>query len=46
MILANLSTIRDAIAFPKNSKNQDIFTNAPSGVEQKQLDELFISVKN
>ncbi|WP_322901574.1 aspartate--tRNA ligase [Mycoplasmopsis felis] len=46
MILANLSTIRDAIAFPKNSKNQDIFTNAPSGVERKQLDELFISVKN
>ncbi|WP_322902288.1 hypothetical protein [Mycoplasmopsis felis] len=30
----------------ENSKNQDIFTNPPSGVEQKQLDELFILVKN
>ncbi|MGZ9755391.1 aspartate--tRNA ligase [Mycoplasma sp. 246B] len=46
MILANLNTIRDTIAFPKNSKNQDVFTNAPSSVETQQLDELFLQVKS
>ncbi|VEU70380.1 aspartate--tRNA ligase [Mycoplasmopsis glycophila] len=45
MILANQKTIRDVIAFPKNSKNEDIFTNAPSGIDEKQLNEVFISLK-
>ncbi|RIV16923.1 aspartate--tRNA ligase [Mycoplasmopsis gallopavonis] len=44
MILANQNTIRDVIAFPKNSKSEDVFTNAPSNVEEHQLDELFIKL--
>ncbi|TDV24280.1 aspartyl-tRNA synthetase [Mycoplasmopsis mustelae] len=42
MILADLNTIRDTIAFPKNSKNEDVFTQAPSSVEENQLQELFL----
>ncbi|UUM19631.1 aspartate--tRNA ligase [Mycoplasma sp. 1578d] len=45
MILTQHKTIRDVIAFPKNAKSQDVFTNAPSGVEQDQLDELFLKIK-
>lgn len=44
MILANHKTIRDVIAFPKNAKNQDVFTEAPSGVSEEQLQELFIKI--
>ncbi|VEU76105.1 aspartate--tRNA ligase [Mycoplasmopsis columboralis] len=44
MILANQKTIRDVIAFPKNAKSQDVFTEAPSGVDETQLKELFIKV--
>ncbi|UUD36474.1 aspartate--tRNA ligase [Mycoplasmopsis citelli] len=46
MILTKNKTIRDVIAFPKNAKSVDVFTNAPSGVEQNQLDELFIKIKD
>ncbi|WP_426461457.1 aspartate--tRNA ligase [Mycoplasma hafezii] len=45
MILANHKTIRDVIAFPKNSKSDDMLTEAPGGVDQTQLDELFIQLK-
>lgn len=45
MILTKEKSIRDVIAFPKNAKQQDIFMEAPSEVDQKQLDELYISVK-
>ncbi|QZE12192.1 aspartate--tRNA ligase [Mycoplasma sp. Ms02] len=44
MILTNEKTIRDVIPFPKNAKNQDVFTEAPSVVSKEQLKELFIEV--
>lgn len=46
MILANQKTIRDVIAFPKNSKNEDLMTQAPSSVDSEQLTELFLEVKS
>lgn len=45
MILAGEKTIRDVLAFPKNAKNQDVFTDAPSSVSKKQLDDLYLEVK-
>lgn len=42
MILSNNKTIRDVIPFPKNAKNQDVFTEAPSSIAPEQLQELFI----
>ncbi|BBA22134.1 aspartate--tRNA ligase [Mycoplasmopsis bovirhinis] len=45
MILAGHSSIRDVIAFPKNSKSEDIFTGAPSTVAKDQLDEVYLELK-
>ncbi|MFL0973876.1 amino acid--tRNA ligase-related protein, partial [Mycoplasmopsis synoviae] len=45
MILDNKSTIRDVIAFPKNAKNKDVFTKAPSEISYKQLSEIFLVLK-
>ncbi|AKF41382.1 aspartyl-tRNA synthetase [Mycoplasmopsis canis] len=45
MLLAGHSTIRDVIAFPKNSKNEDVFTGAPSNVGVDQLEDLYLEVK-
>ncbi|WP_036452233.1 aspartate--tRNA ligase [Mycoplasma buteonis] len=45
MILSGHKTIRDVIAFPKNAKNEDVFTEAPSGVDINQLNDLFIQLK-
>ncbi|ADK69994.1 hypothetical protein MmmBen181_0492 [Mycoplasma mycoides subsp. mycoides] len=42
MILTNAQSIRDVIAFPKNSSGIDPMSNAPDLVDQKQLDELHI----
>ncbi|MCD4832106.1 MAG: aspartate--tRNA ligase [Anaerohalosphaeraceae bacterium] len=40
MILTGTDNIRDVIAFPKTQKGQCLLTDAPSPVEQAQLDEL------
>jgi aspartyl-tRNA synthetase len=44
MILAGEQTIREVIAFPKNQNAADVMLEAPSPVEQKQLDDLYIKV--
>jgi aspartyl-tRNA synthetase len=38
-------SIRDFIAFPKNNSGRDVMIDAPSVIDQKQLDELSIDVK-
>lgn len=40
MLLTGTENIRDVIPFPKTQKGQCLMTNAPSEVDQKQLDEL------
>jgi aspartyl-tRNA synthetase len=44
MLIAGEDNIREVIAFPKNKKARDLMMNAPSGVNQKQLDEVHIKV--
>ena len=43
-ILAGLDSIRDCIAFPKNNSGRDVMLDAPSAIDQKQLDELEIKL--
>ena len=45
MLLVNAQTIRDVIAFPKDSQNFDQMMNSPSEVSQESLDDLFIKIK-
>ncbi len=44
-LLAGEANIREVIAFPKTQKAFCPLTNAPSGVEEKQLKELSIAIK-
>ena len=44
MLLSAAETIREIIPFPMNKNAQDLMMNAPSAVEQKQLDELHIAL--
>ena len=39
-LFAGLDSIRDCIAFPKNNSGRDVMLDAPSAVDQAQLDEL------
>jgi len=45
MILSHSESIRDVIAFPKTQKGTCLMTDAPSRVDAKQLDELWIKIK-
>lgn len=45
MIMTNSDSIRDVIAFPKNSKGIDTMMNTPSDVDSKSLSELGILLK-
>ena len=45
MLLTKTDNIRDVIAFPKTQKGQCLLTEAPSTVEQAQLDELNLRVQ-
>ena len=42
MLITGTSNIRDVIAFPKNSRGQDLMMESPSEVPDKQLRELHI----
>ena len=44
MLLAGEDSIREIIPFPMNKNAQDVMMNAPTPVEQKQLDELHIAI--
>ena len=46
MLLAGEESIREIIPFPMNKSAQDLMMNAPSEVENKQLDELGLLLKN
>ena len=45
MLLVNAQTIRDVIAFPKDSQNFDQMMCSPGEVTQDALDELYLSIK-
>ena len=44
MILTNSDSLRDVIAFPKNANAKCPMSDAPTEVDQKQLDELHIKI--
>ncbi len=43
-LFAGLDSIRDCIAFPKNNSGRDVMLDAPAAIDQKQLDELYLSL--
>lgn len=44
MIVANQASIKEVIAFPKNTAAMSPMDDCPAAVEQKQLDELHLSI--
>ncbi|MFK5890132.1 MAG: aspartate--tRNA ligase [Flavobacteriaceae bacterium] len=43
-ILGGQESIRDFIAFPKNNTGRDVMIDAPSAIDQNQLDELHLNL--
>ena len=44
MLLSDAKTIREVIAFPMNSKAQDLLMQAPGNVTKEQLEEIHIKI--
>ena len=44
MLMGKKDSIRDVIAFPKVQNASELMTGSPDTIEQKQLDELYISL--
>ena len=44
MLMGKKDSIRDVIAFPKVQNASELMTGSPDSIEQKQLDELYISL--
>ena len=45
MLLTKSKSIKEIIAFPKNSHGIDLMLNAPSQADPKNLDDLFVKIK-
>ncbi|WP_202080175.1 aspartate--tRNA ligase [Caldalkalibacillus salinus] len=45
MLLAGRTNLRETIAFPKTASATDLLTQAPSEVDEAQLDELHLQIK-
>ena len=43
-LFAELDSIRDVIAFPKNNSGRDVMLDAPGVIDQKHLDELCLAI--
>jgi len=44
-LFAGLDSIRDCIAFPKNTSGRDVMIDAPSTIDKEQLEELHLEIK-
>ena len=43
-MFAEIDSIRDTIAFPKNNSGRDVMIDAPCAIDPAQLDELQIAL--